>query len=283
MAPGVLVTEATETFGKYAVVDEEKVESVHAQRSYDLPVESLKAFWQTEPHALHDHRSTEQLPEHSDIIIIGAGYAGVSVAHHLAKDAFAAHKSITMLEARGACSGATGRNGGHMRPDLYSHIGKYCDIAGVEAGVEVADFEISHVQAFKKLVDEENIDCDFTLTRSYDVWCNEVAAKAAQANYERMKARNLSHMDDVVFYSGKNVEGVCCTTLVFSLCAIQQNKVKKLIEIDLWCQGRTSLLISYSWYSLALQIRPSLHRQARLHPAHQSPNPYASNISNTFC
>ena len=122
-----------------------------------LPVPNpAETFWQQEPHELHDYRSTEQLPSHTDILIIGAGYAGVSTAYHLSKST---QKSTTMLEARGACSGATGRNGGHLRPDLYGHIPTYIDRAGAEAGAEIARFEIAHVQAIKKVVEEEKIDC----------------------------------------------------------------------------------------------------------------------------
>lgn len=69
-----------------------------------------KSFWRTDLHELDDYRSTEHLPEECDIIIIGAGYAGVTTAYHLLKDN--PHPpSIVLLEARQACSGATGRNG----------------------------------------------------------------------------------------------------------------------------------------------------------------------------
>ena len=67
---------------------------------------------------MNDFRSTEELPESSDIVIIGAGYAGISAAYHLVNshlDDSASKKSITILEARGVCTGATGRNGGHLR------------------------------------------------------------------------------------------------------------------------------------------------------------------------
>ncbi|KAJ5524710.1 hypothetical protein N7494_011360 [Penicillium frequentans] len=165
-----------------------------------------ETFWQTEKDELHDHRSTEQLPEHSDIVIIGAGYAGVGTAYHLVKDYDA--KSVTILEARGACSGATGRNGGHCRPDLYGHIPTYMDRAGAQAGAEVALFEIANLRALKKIIEEEKIDCDFTLTRSTDVWCNEESAKKAKAVYDRMVAENLDYMNDVIFYTGDRSEGI---------------------------------------------------------------------------
>lgn len=203
MAPGVLVSETVEAMNDCSLASDNP-----STRSYALPPNPLKSFWHTELHELHDHRSTEQLPEHSDVVIIGAGYAGVSTAYHLAKDPTFAQKSITILEARGACSGATGRNGGHLRPDLYGHIPTYVDRAGEEAAREVAEFEISHVAVIKKLIEEEKIDCDFTLTRSTDVWCNEAAAKNAKATFDQMVARGFKYLDDAAFYTGKNVEGV---------------------------------------------------------------------------
>lgn len=167
-----------------------------------------ECFWQSQRDELHDHRSTEQLPEHTDVLIIGAGYSGVSTAWHIIKDYPDAKKSIAILEARGACSGATGRNGGHARPDFCGHITTYMDRAGVRAGAEIAEFEISTLRALKKFITEENIDCDFTLTRSIDVWCNEDAAAKAKAVYDMMVAQGLDYMDDAVFYTGEKVEGV---------------------------------------------------------------------------
>jgi glycine/D-amino acid oxidase-like deaminating enzyme len=148
------------------------------------------------------------LPEHSDIVIIGAGYAGVGTAYHLVKDHGDVNRSIAILEARGACSGATGRNGGHARPDLYGHIPTYVDRAGARAGAEIAEFEIHNLRALKKTIEQEKIDCDFTLTRSIDVWCNADAAEKAKSVYDRMVSEGFEYMDDVIFYSGDNVEGV---------------------------------------------------------------------------
>lgn len=71
---------------------------------------STVSFWRAQPDKLDDHRSTESLPSECDIVIVGAGYAGASAAYHLL-DNNPAPPSIVILEARQACSGATGRNG----------------------------------------------------------------------------------------------------------------------------------------------------------------------------
>jgi hypothetical protein len=47
---------------------------------------------------------------------------------------------------------------------------KYTQQFGLEAAVEVAGFEFDHVPTIAALVKKEKIDCDFTLTRSFDVY-----------------------------------------------------------------------------------------------------------------
>jgi FAD dependent oxidoreductase len=51
------------------------------------------------------------LPETADILIIGSGITGSCIAYNLLQDQQNHGKNIVMLEARQACSGATGRNG----------------------------------------------------------------------------------------------------------------------------------------------------------------------------
>lgn len=191
--------------------------TVNSDRAYFPVANPLESFWQTEKHPLSDHRSTVDLPARSDIVIIGAGYAGVSTAHHLLRELGDAARSITILEARGVCSGATGRNGGHVRPDLYGHIPTYIERAGPRAGAEIAEFEIANLRALKRFIEEENIDCDFTLARSMDVWCNEDAAEKAKATYDSMKAHHFEYMDDVVFYTRNQAEGVSRSQYAFNM------------------------------------------------------------------
>lgn len=85
---------------------------------------STHSFWHSEPSPLLTaHRSTRNLPERADVVIVGSGMTGASVAHHLLNDESALagsdggdengndddRLSVVMLEAREACWGATGR------------------------------------------------------------------------------------------------------------------------------------------------------------------------------
>lgn len=67
-------------------------------------------YWRSELHEIDSIRSTEDLPESCDVLIIGAGLSGVTTAYHLL-DENPSPPSIVILEARQVCSGATGRNG----------------------------------------------------------------------------------------------------------------------------------------------------------------------------
>lgn len=76
---------------------------------------STKSFWHTEPSPLLlGHRSTRNLPATADVVIVGSGITGTSIARHLLKkDGNSLDETskpdVVMLEAREACWGATGR------------------------------------------------------------------------------------------------------------------------------------------------------------------------------
>ncbi|CAG8947530.1 unnamed protein product [Penicillium salamii] len=148
----------------------------------------MTSFWRTEPHVLDSHRSTESLPSECDIVIVGAGYAGASVAHHIIGQTSPGLKppSIVILEARQACSGATGRNGGHMKPDIYNGIAGLAADHGVEAAAEVAAFEAKHVTYLKQFIDNANIQCDYVVTKAVDVQLSQEHSEKLKDGYDRL-------------------------------------------------------------------------------------------------
>lgn len=70
-----------------------------------------QSYWQDPPDEIADLRTTEELPDQADIVIIGSGISGAATAWKLLQDDNSPPPKIVMLEARQACSGATGRNG----------------------------------------------------------------------------------------------------------------------------------------------------------------------------
>lgn len=78
--------------------------------------EPTLSYWQDPASPLATFRSGSDLPREVDIVIIGSGISGASIAYNLLE--LDSSRSILMLEARTACSGATGRNGSVPRGEI---------------------------------------------------------------------------------------------------------------------------------------------------------------------
>jgi hypothetical protein len=74
-----------------------------------LPVDNpTTSYWHSEPsEILLGHRTTQDLPQTADIVIVGSGMTGAFAAHVLKEKG--PNLKVVMLEAREACWGATGR------------------------------------------------------------------------------------------------------------------------------------------------------------------------------
>lgn len=106
-------------------------------------------FWQDPPDAaVADLRSTPDLPASVDVIIVGSGITGASIAHHLSRSS---KLSLLMLEARQASSGATGRNGGHTKAASYRSFLDHVAALGVEEAVQIARLELAAIQGVHRL------------------------------------------------------------------------------------------------------------------------------------
>ncbi|KAH7350695.1 FAD dependent oxidoreductase-like protein [Rhexocercosporidium sp. MPI-PUGE-AT-0058] len=111
---------------------------------------STKSFWHSQPsEILLGHRTTEFLPTEADLVIVGSGLSGTSAAHFVHEDAAGKDIKVVMLEAREACWGATGRNGGHCQPFVYANP------------PDIGAFEMRNYIHIKDFVASNNIPCDW--------------------------------------------------------------------------------------------------------------------------
>lgn len=101
-------------------------------------------------------------------------------------------------------------SGGHLRPSVYYRLPNYIKQFGLEAAVEVADFEFDHVAAIAALVEKEKVDCDFTLTRSFDIYTDKEEAEAAKKYYDEFKVAGIAKrtIDDLVWTDAEHAEEV---------------------------------------------------------------------------
>lgn len=93
-----------------------------------------------------------QLAEETDVVIIGSGITGCSIARHLLQEYDSL--MITVLEARTICSGATGRNGGHMKAVPEFSYASLLSALEKEAADEVVRFTLANVDELLKVAED---------------------------------------------------------------------------------------------------------------------------------
>lgn len=117
-----------------------------------LPVQNpTTPFWQIPPHPLAQVASAK-LPSTTDVVIIGSGMTGCSVAKGLLEGN--SNLKITVLEARSLASGASSRNGGHIVSPSFGDFLKLVDNFGTKVAVEIAEFTLKNVDRTFETVEE---------------------------------------------------------------------------------------------------------------------------------
>ena len=92
----------------------------------------------------------------SDVVIVGAGYTGLSAALHLAK----AGVGVICIDRESPGFGASGRNGGQVLPGFKTYPDHLIARFGQERGGAFADFGAGMADALFALVAEHGIACD---------------------------------------------------------------------------------------------------------------------------
>ncbi|KAF4439342.1 FAD dependent oxidoreductase [Fusarium austroafricanum] len=133
---------------------------------------STRSYWHRDPsERLLGHRTTNELPTTADVVVIGSGITGTFAARELV----AGGRSVLMLEAREACWGATGRNGGHCQPAAW------------DASADVARFELGTFNLIADLVAKYNIPCDWQVIGGVHPIFSEEVLEAAKQQMKRLQ------------------------------------------------------------------------------------------------
>ncbi|KAK4688131.1 hypothetical protein P7C73_g1980, partial [Tremellales sp. Uapishka_1] len=141
--------------------------------AFPQPWTSSVSHWQATNKglsALWGHGARDPLPTAVvDYVIIGGGMTGSSLAYQLTRPGAAGpNKSVVLLEAKDLCSGATGRNGGHIAPYTFTAFAKF--VSPLAAGglgltpdqaLEVLANETDTLAYAKDLISAEKLDVDF--------------------------------------------------------------------------------------------------------------------------
>jgi hypothetical protein len=143
-----------------------------------IPVSNpTTSFWLRDPPFpdLVDMRS-RTLPRSADVVIIGSGITGASVARVILSEcaAMGINRRVVMVEARQTCSGATGRNGGHIKCTPYEAFCQSKERFGAERARALVDFQVSHLPILVDMAKQENWDqAEARELESLDVFYDE--------------------------------------------------------------------------------------------------------------
>ncbi|KAK0444954.1 FAD dependent oxidoreductase-domain-containing protein [Desarmillaria tabescens] len=146
------------------------------------------SIWQrtTRHNPLLHEGASSPIPSTADAVVIGSGMAGAVTAYELLS-APNGPKNIVMLEAREACSGATGRNAGHCRPDAFRGFAAFSKIHGPEQAIKIIEHEKLVLQLVKRFIDTHKIECDFDYCKTFDVIMGEDFFRYVTSSFESFK------------------------------------------------------------------------------------------------
>lgn len=159
--------------------------------------------WQDPPSHLASHKTTPDIPQIADIVIIGSGITGASIAHNILIQP--SRPSVLMLEARTACSGATGRNGGHTKCASYREFLDNMKNLGEEEAAKIARFQFNCMRDVHAFAREYGIECDSWQGDTVDVLYDQGQLEKAEKSVAEIK-RVLGQKDPAARYIFWNAE-----------------------------------------------------------------------------
>lgn len=144
------------------------------------------SYWQQTPDEIADLRSTADLPDNADVVIIGSGVSGSSIAYNLltAKPEL----KIVMLEARQAASGASGRNGGHTKTATYRSFVENVAAVGEDEAVKISKLEYNCMAAVHDFIKGNFINCDGKRCDTVDIFYDQGHLDEAKKSVAMMEA-----------------------------------------------------------------------------------------------
>ena len=118
---------------------------------------------------------SHRLPKEADVVVIGSGITGAAVAKTVLQEwaRKGEDKKLVVLEAREICSGATGRNGGHIKVSPYMAFHMLEKKYGTHRAAEILDFQMRHLDVLMDLCEKESIQvAECRRVETVDVFLN---------------------------------------------------------------------------------------------------------------
>ena len=189
-----------------------------------VPNSSL-SYWQEDPPFpnLVDVQSPN-LPTTADIIVIGSGISGASAAYTILNqsDKLGISPEIVVLEARDLCTGATGRNGGHIKCSPYVEYAGLKARFGVQQAKKLLSFQRRNLAVILDFVRQNDLlkASEAREVQTVDVFTDEEMWIKAKRMVQELRQDIPDMAKDIVVHDGTEACEVSFIFFIFLLCLI---------------------------------------------------------------
>ncbi|MBE0474752.1 FAD-binding oxidoreductase [Rhodoferax sp.] len=149
----------------------------------------------------------------ADVLVVGAGYAGLSAAIELAQRGY----QVVVLEADRVCAGASGRNGGQAIAGYASGQALFESQLGKAQARQAWDLSVASVDLIDQRIADFQIDCD----RQHGYLYVADSARKARALAEEMQAHARDYAFETDFATGTEVQRHIASPL-YHACAYER-------------------------------------------------------------
>src|ERR1700677_1407860 len=112
---------------------------------------------------------TRPLPERVDVVVIGAGFTGLSAARTLAKRG----AKVAVLESETIGWGASSRNGGMVLTGMKLGVNQLISKYGRDLTRRMYAASLESIDCVEQIIAEEAIECDFSRCGHLEVACKQ--------------------------------------------------------------------------------------------------------------
>jgi glycine/D-amino acid oxidase-like deaminating enzyme len=168
--------------------------------------------------------------------------------------------TVTVLEARALCSGATGRNGGQMAANAGEQYSTLADTHGVETAGKIVDFTFRNLEKMQDLIKEYDAVelSEMQSLRKLRVFLSQGKFDDFKKSIARLEADHPSRKG---LYTILDANAVVKVSLLYQVCAILDEGCGVLmISLGTWNPWHIRRSTSSCWHSMAIS---SCHQNLR--------------------